>query len=179
MVYRGGCVAESAAPPRDLPLERGAVRPMLRHGFLPPEAQQEGSIQIAQSVHPQGRTPKGGQGSKGFDMLSRCHWRLPSRHAHPLVFPDVRILKPAGDQAHRAPPGRWPTALPWRASPSKPLIRRVCGCWRRPRRDSPRDSGKVRRRLSCRKGEHDAARPPFAICTFATATDPAAANRGT
>ena len=33
---------------------------MLRHGFHPPEAQQGGSIQIAQSVHPQGRTPESG-----------------------------------------------------------------------------------------------------------------------
>ena len=31
----------------NLPLERGAVGPVLRHGFHPPEAQQRGSIQIA------------------------------------------------------------------------------------------------------------------------------------
>jgi hypothetical protein len=30
---------------------------MLRHGFHSPEAQQGGSIQIAQTVHPKGRTP--------------------------------------------------------------------------------------------------------------------------
>ena len=41
----------------DLPLERGAVRSVLRHGFHPPEARQGGSNPIAQSVHPQGRTP--------------------------------------------------------------------------------------------------------------------------
>ena len=45
--------------PSNLPLERGAVRPMLRHGFHPPEAQQGGSIQITRFVHPQGRTPAG------------------------------------------------------------------------------------------------------------------------
>jgi hypothetical protein len=31
---------------------------MLRHGFHSPEAQHRGSIQIAHSVHPQGRTPE-------------------------------------------------------------------------------------------------------------------------
>jgi hypothetical protein len=31
----------------DLPLERRAVRPVLRHGFHPPDVQQRGSIQIA------------------------------------------------------------------------------------------------------------------------------------
>jgi hypothetical protein len=46
----------------DLPLERGAVRSMFRHDFHPLEAQQGGSISIAHSVHPQGRTPKGGSG---------------------------------------------------------------------------------------------------------------------
>jgi hypothetical protein len=34
---------------------------MLRHGFHPPEAQQRGSIQIARSVHRQGRTPEDGK----------------------------------------------------------------------------------------------------------------------
>ena len=33
---------------------------MLRHGFHSPEAQQGGSIQIAHSVHLEGRTPEGG-----------------------------------------------------------------------------------------------------------------------
>src|SRR5580704_8386409 len=41
----------------NLPLECRAVRSMLRHGFHPPEAQQAWSNPIAQSVHPQGRTP--------------------------------------------------------------------------------------------------------------------------
>jgi hypothetical protein len=44
----------------DLPFESGAVRSVLRHGFHSPEAQQRGSIQIAHSVHPQGRTPRWG-----------------------------------------------------------------------------------------------------------------------
>ena len=51
----------------NLPLERGAVRSMLRHGFHPPEAQQGGSFQIAQSVHPQGRIPFPGDYSTLID----------------------------------------------------------------------------------------------------------------
>jgi len=41
----------------DLSLERRAVRSVLRHGFHPPEAQQEWSNPFAQTVHPEGRTP--------------------------------------------------------------------------------------------------------------------------
>ena len=46
---------------RNLSFECGTVRSVLRHGFHPPENQQGGSIQIAKTVHPQGRTPSGGQ----------------------------------------------------------------------------------------------------------------------
>ena len=42
---------------------------MLRHGFHPPEAQPRGSIQIARSVHPEGRTPESGKFSTLFDNL--------------------------------------------------------------------------------------------------------------
>src|SRR5260221_1301107 len=42
---------------RDLPLERGAVRAMLDHGFHPLKAQHHGSIQTLHAVHPEGRTP--------------------------------------------------------------------------------------------------------------------------
>lgn len=42
----------------NLSLECGAVGPVSRHGFHPPEAQQRGSIQIAHSVHRQGCTPE-------------------------------------------------------------------------------------------------------------------------
>jgi hypothetical protein len=42
---------------RNLPLERGAVRAMLGHGFHPLKAQHHGSIQILHSVHREGRTP--------------------------------------------------------------------------------------------------------------------------
>src|SRR5260221_8433799 len=43
---------------RDLPLERGAVRAMLDHGFHPLKAQHHGSIQTLHAVHPEGRTPQ-------------------------------------------------------------------------------------------------------------------------
>ena len=42
----------------DLPFKHGAVGSVFGHGFHPPEARQRGSIEIAQSVYPQGRTPK-------------------------------------------------------------------------------------------------------------------------
>jgi hypothetical protein len=60
-----------------LPLEGCPVGPVLRHGFHPPEAQQEGSIQIAQTVHPQGRTPESGN----FCMLFHRLYTVPAvRH---------------------------------------------------------------------------------------------------
>jgi len=39
----------------DVPFECCAVGSVSRHGFHPPEAQQGVPVQIAQSVHPQGR----------------------------------------------------------------------------------------------------------------------------
>ncbi len=44
---------------RNLSFECGTVRSMRRHGFHPPEDQQGGAIQIARSVHSEGRTPDG------------------------------------------------------------------------------------------------------------------------
>src|SRR5271165_2654979 len=52
---------------RHLALKRGAVRTMLGHGFHPLKAQHRWSIPNRLPVHPQGRTPIGGQNSPPID----------------------------------------------------------------------------------------------------------------